>query len=201
MIPLLKNIDMFGAEFKLNIRGKETFTTLLGGLSTSILGMITIVLAWYFGKDIYQKVNPYYLSKTTYKNHTPMMELNTSNFFFAFRVEDDNGIQFKNESFFHYRFKYQYIEIDSTIGSIKVLNDDYSDGEICSSAHIDNDTLHSKGLYNFYCSNLSGFKLGGDWRSPYISIISYYLERCRDALRNGQSQEILHVPLNKILLN
>ena len=57
---LIKSIDIFGNDFKLNRKGKETFKTLLGGLFSLILIVITLVLSWYFGKDIYEKQDPYY---------------------------------------------------------------------------------------------------------------------------------------------
>ena len=178
MIPFLKSIDMFESDFKLNIKGKEVFTTLLGGLFTLMLGMSTIVLAWYFGKDIYLKESPYYLSKTAYKNNTPMIDLNYSNFFFALHVEDEQGRPVLNESLFHYMFYYEYYKIDTVLGTTEVLKATQNDCEKCNTDHIDNETLYSKGLNNYYCSNLNGYKLGGNWREPNIAIIYYYLERC-----------------------
>jgi len=178
MIPILKSIDMFGVDFKLNIKGKETFTTILGGIFTVILGMITIVLAWYFGKDLYLKENPSYLSKTTYKHYAPMYYLNYTNFFFALHVEDFYGLPIHNESFFHFQFKYVDIENDPKSGTVKKINKITSDCEKCSTVHIDNDTLNSKGLNDFYCSDLNGLKLGGDWETTNIVTINYMVERC-----------------------
>jgi len=178
MDPFLKTVDMFGAEFKLNIKGKETFTTLLGGIFTVLLGMATIILAWYFGKDIYLKSSPYYLSKTAYKQLTAMIDFTSFNFCFALHVEDVQGRPILNERFFHYTFYYEYYKIDTVLGSNELLQGNQSDCELCNTDHIDNETITSKGLHNFYCSNLNGYKLGGNWRAPHIAIIYYYLSRC-----------------------
>jgi len=177
MIPLLQSIDIFGTDFKLNIKGKESITTLLGGLVTLILGLTTLVLTWYFGQDIYLKESPYYLSKTAYKNSTPIMDVNTSNFFFAYHIEDASGIPFYNESFFHYNFYYEYYKMDIATGKLKVLDTVEAEPVKCNTEHIDNKTLYEK-FTTFYCMNINEYKFGGDWRESNIAILYYYIDKC-----------------------
>ena len=95
-MKIFKSIDYFSRDFKLNFKGEESYKTVLGGISSILLFMVTVVLTWYFGQDIYLKNNPRYLSKTSYKNYTPVIALNSSSFLYALtNLKTDKGYFFE----------------------------------------------------------------------------------------------------------
>ena len=101
---IIKSIDIFGNEFKLNVSGKKAHNTILGGLSTLFLLFAILVLSWYFGQDIYLKQSPKHLSHTAYKDKTPFITLNSSSFSYAFHMEDEDGNKFDNKSYYEFVF-------------------------------------------------------------------------------------------------
>ncbi len=59
MLDLIKNLDILGRSFSLNFKRVETFKTVLGGVITILYGLMTLILIWYFGQDIYLKKKSY----------------------------------------------------------------------------------------------------------------------------------------------
>ena len=115
-MSILKTIDIFGNSFKLNVNGSETFNTLLGGVFSLLVFCTTLILTWYFGQDIYLKENPKYLTKTAYTDTTPMITVNSSSFYYAIRIEYENGTEFNNPRYFQLSFQYEYFYSDAETG-------------------------------------------------------------------------------------
>ena len=55
---LIRSIDLFESEFKLNLAGEQPYKSLKGGVITILLTITTLILTWYFGKDIYLHEQP-----------------------------------------------------------------------------------------------------------------------------------------------
>ena len=89
-MKLLKSVDILGKDVKFDIEG-EPFSTLIGGLFSIFLFLGTISLTWYFGRDIYERVNPKYITTKEYLDIHPMINYSTSGFVFAFRMSKDNN--------------------------------------------------------------------------------------------------------------
>ena len=179
MSSFLNQIDIFGIDFKLNLKGKETFNTLIGGIFSIFVFITIIILSWYFGKDIYLKKSPVYLPKILYSNETPMITINsTSPFLFAIHVEDGYGKPMLNESYFHYSLYYDVYSTDIETGIITFEEEKIFNLEKCNTSHYKNETLYGKGLKNYYCTNMEGLTLGGDWKALKIAIFYFYVMKC-----------------------
>ena len=51
----IKNLDIFGNKFQLNLNGANSYKTFIGGMATIFLAFSSLILSWYFGQDIYLK--------------------------------------------------------------------------------------------------------------------------------------------------
>lgn len=103
MNPLIK-LDMFGKEVKLNHDGKQTFKTLVGSAFSLIIYFGTIILLWYFGKDMYLRENPKLISNRNELHNTPYAFVDRSNFSFGIKVTDKNGKSINDPKAYTYRF-------------------------------------------------------------------------------------------------
>ena len=177
-MKIIKAFDIFGNDFKLNIGGSQTHNTLLGGISSISLFIATLILTWYFGQDIYKRSNPNFLKKTEIRDEVPMITLNNSDFFFAFKVVDTIGDTTNYEKYFQNILEYRYSSYDKYSGISKVLNHTYYTLEKCNTNHIDNKTLIDNALYGYYCANFSDFKYGGDFASNYVSYFEFIVRKC-----------------------
>ena len=173
----LNTIDIFGNKFQFNVSGKETFNTRLGGACSLIIIFTGLILSWYFGQDLYLKVNPKYLVKTRYKNYTPMLKLNTTTFFFGIRVEDDDGKLVEDPRLFTFSFNSEMLSGSKEGFSIS-LNNTYQEAVRCSSYYFDKETLIDKDITGFYCANFTDLSFGGDWYEDYIARINYFIKKC-----------------------
>ena len=111
-----------------------------------------------------------------------MLTINsTSEFFYAFRIDDFLGNTFYNLSYFEFRLKYSYLSINKSTGQLKVLNQTILDVSECNENHIDNNTLHENGLYLYYCADLLNLKIGGDFDSTKeVATITYQVMACSE---------------------
>ena len=107
-MKFFKYIDYFGNTHKLNIGGIENYKTYIGEIFSIILFCLMISLAWYFGKDIYEKTNQKYLSNTLSTDKFPFINLNTSEFYYAFRIEDSYNELINDTRFYDVEIYYKY---------------------------------------------------------------------------------------------
>ena len=101
----IKSCDFFGKQFNYNIEG-GTFKTFLGGLLSIFFGLSTLVLAWYFGIDIYEKKHPFYLETTSYYDFNPLIKnYNYTQTFISFGLyndlEDNDNLRFVEHIAYH----------------------------------------------------------------------------------------------------
>jgi len=173
---IIQSLDFFGNENKFNLNGKLIYKTTLGGFITLFLAFASIVLAWYFGQDIYLRVNPKYILNTAFTKSTPFMTLDLSSFFFAIRIENEKGEIFDDPRYFTYVAEYYYYE--NSLGINKELIYKTEDMERCNSNYIDNETLIGRGLDKYYCFNFTGLVVGGDWQEKNIGQLTYNVKKC-----------------------
>ena len=90
MADFFKTIDRVGKEFKFTIDGKESFKTIIGGVISLFYYMGLIALFFYFGRDLYQKTDPNFLTRQDVLNEYNFKNINDNNFFISFSLF--NGI-------------------------------------------------------------------------------------------------------------
>ena len=89
-MDFIKKFDIFDKEVKLKYEG-ESFKTSLGGLLSIIVFAGTIILSWYFGKEMYELSNPKYIINRNQLPTIPVIPINKTNFAFGAKITDYNG--------------------------------------------------------------------------------------------------------------
>ncbi len=86
---IVKSIDYFGKQFNFNVNG-GTFKTFLGGIISLSIFLSTLVLACYFGIDIYLRKKPNFLRHTKYLQYYPLTKNhNYNDTLVAFRLTSE----------------------------------------------------------------------------------------------------------------
>jgi len=71
-MSILTAIDNLGSSVKFKINGRD-FKTKLGGVVTLLIGFGLMILAWYFGQDIYKREEPTFKTKFTLLDYYPFI--------------------------------------------------------------------------------------------------------------------------------
>lgn len=181
MLKKFKYLDIIGKEVQFKIESNETYRTIVGGILTIVLGVVTMISLWFFGSDIIFKTNPNFLSNDLPLEHPEFFTLNNSNFFFAIRFTDFYGAFINEPRFLIPKFRYQYYEINDTTGELILTVDEAYEMTICNTSNIDEFTLHDDNLENYYCADLKNYTVGGDWNSDKLGYLFYTAELCSSA--------------------
>jgi hypothetical protein len=148
---LFETMDLFGYEIKMNVKGKETFKTILGGLLTILILLTIAYVIWYFGNEIIFKRRPYLIT-TDYNDSDPLrINFTDSNFMMAVGLTDINSLYYLDESIFTVQLKHNIIN-RNTDGSMNVTVD-YISMVPCSSKNITvlPEYYNLLDLNNLYC--------------------------------------------------
>jgi hypothetical protein len=55
---ILRSIDIFGTSVPIFMIGEEKFTTVIGGLFSELIGILSILCFIAFGRDLFERQNP-----------------------------------------------------------------------------------------------------------------------------------------------
>jgi len=97
---LLENMDIFGKDFNFTIGG-DRLKTRMGGFVTILLFFSILACAGYFGKDIYFKVAPNFITEQLVLPRIPFIELNKfeTPLIFYFNIFGGEGLYFPKATF------------------------------------------------------------------------------------------------------
>jgi len=140
-MELIKGLDSFGKEFKFNIDGGP-LKTFIGGLINLLLMMGTLVCIWYFGKDLYEKKSPVFISEEVILQRAPYINLDyfENEIIFAIQIGTmDSGLI--HQSGFYFPVFSVYNKINDTDIEIE--------SEPCVASKFNNDSRMD--VSGFYC--------------------------------------------------
>jgi len=174
-MSILRSIDKLGNSIKFKIKG-EDFKTSLGGIITLIIGFTILVLAWYFGQDIYLRKQPTFKTKFELLDGYPVGEVSDSDIFFAAAVKSYDNKYITEPKYFEYKYSYHFYNF--TTGSQVDLADVQKNMVRCNEEHVDNATLKYYKLSNFMCVKQGNIYIGGDWEEDFIAYPTFKIKRC-----------------------
>ena len=179
MRDVLKQLDIFGKPFYLNIKKRETFKSIIGGILTTIMFIGSLGIIYYFGQDIYFKVNPLVTSSVSQLNYYPYTTLNSSNFLFAINLHNGSTLQnvYTNRSFIEFRVNYHGYFMNNITGLKESFAQYYPMSE-CSTSHVSEQDLINNNLSRFQCALLDNFEIGGMNHLELYKYLRYELKRC-----------------------
>jgi hypothetical protein len=177
---LLKFIDLFGVEPKINIQQSEKFNTIFGGL-ISILFYISILLGFfYFSQELVTKSNPTVILSNQYDIEPKRFDLTNNKFNFFIAIQDENSAYYIDYSIFtvKIRLKTTTRTLDSEGKPSYTYDTQYPRLEICNiTRHFPNFVQQFTGsdLSTSICVNPEDsdkFIIQGQWDSAnYTSVI------------------------------
>ena len=186
---LLKKIDIFGAEIKLNYKGSSTLQTHFGGIITIMAVGLCIYLIYVFGIDIVQKDKP--LTRLSKFIKTSTVDLKT--YPIIFRVAQPNGKPIPNiDSLLTFDTQQIIFTTDSVTKANVVTRLKNTTVELCNpDKHFgkfkdfilaeDSIVPHE----NIYCLNFNNYtEFYNDYGTPNSSFIDINVKVCDEKLHN-----------------
>ena len=105
LYSIIKKIDFFGHPPSLYIKKKTSYPTLIGGIMSSILFMVTIGLIVFYGRELFLRKKPTLMTATQHIGSS-QIKLNRSNMFIGFVMFAGNKSAFNFDvNWFLYSFK------------------------------------------------------------------------------------------------
>ena len=174
MADYLKRIDRVGKEFKFNIDGQESFKTSVGGIISLFYYIGLIALFFYFGRDLYQKNDPNFITRVDILNEYMYSEINNDNFFIAFSISNGQAFIY-NLSYFDIVLDYISYNMSSLNGN---ANRTITNSQKC------NQEVNKKIIplieSENYCFNNLNHKICGFWTAEAMFAPIFKIIRCNN---------------------
>ena len=199
MKKILEGIDIFGHHFNFSVFNKKEHRTSIGGILSLLTILCTIASTLYLGRDFYFRSNPKTSTDRIQNLNYPQYTINSSNFVYGFRVED-NHLNFIDESkYFQFKVVYNNSTITKNSVNGQVIQYDYPSINLNFSKCdfnknlkyfnfiSSNDTVDFR---NFYCIDFSNnTSIGGYWTSNFTQYIDIQLLYCNSSNPNCNSKK------------
>ena len=188
-MEFFRKIDiLYSTDFKFSVFNKSSIQTPLGGLLTVLTLAITVFVTFYFGKDLYFKINPKIELNQSLPPSYPKFNLSRDNFLLYYQIQDGSGnpLAFEPNLYFH---TYYYKSIGKINGGIPIVGDPINIKSVpCDLTLVKNETyFNQKKMSQFNCLNLtnpdpkmSGFEVGGYWDGDFVDYFFIELSFCQN---------------------
>jgi hypothetical protein len=176
-MEVIKSIDIFGEVFNFNIFGKREYNTVLGGILTFSIVIITFVTTIMFGLDLILRTNPKVLIQKVVPLKYSYINCTLQNFPFFWRISDDNALNVNYSNILYPTLVFYVYQYNKTINNYDFIESKILPNKPCTRDSVQNDEYFDNyGLDNYYCLDWSdsGYPLGGFWDSGDMV---YYLEQ------------------------
>jgi hypothetical protein len=195
------NIDAIGIEPSFTFSRQSRFKTFFGGVLTVLLILLFIAGFFYFGRDLYEKINPVLLNSKSINMNPKSLELTPANFPFYIALENnlDNLNYFKDPTVFtiqgKFRNQVRYIDasgvvrLNVTSTNIKLVDCDLNyhfPGMIKD--------FNSTAYQIAYCiAPNQTIQIEGDFPNDVFNIMQFNLFQCFNttAVQNCKSQNVI----------
>lgn len=177
----LSKIDYFGAHPQLSSFGSRSYKSLTGSLFSIAVFAVIIVATFLFGKDFYLKETPRVFTESiisdTYDNKT----VNSTNFNYIFRIEDEDGNYVENVSTF-LKFEVRYSIMTYNMSTMKFDSDyRYYEPKTCTNKSVsDGELINNRNLSEWLCLDFGpeGASFGGSWSGDFVYYWELDLKNC-----------------------
>jgi hypothetical protein len=199
---VVKYIDLFGVEPRINIQQKAKYNTVLGGV-ISIFIYITIILGFvYFGQELVVKRNPTVIVSNQYDVEPQRFNLTKDKFNFVLQIQDGNSYAYVDYSIFtvKVRCKTTTRTVDANGEPSYTYNTLYPRLEICNMArHFPNfvEQFAGQELSNSMCihpDDSDSLSIQGVWGSAKYTAVIMDIYPCT----NGTTPGIVCKPQDEI---
>lgn len=178
-------LDILSTSPKLKIYEEDSYKTILGGLLSIAVTILTIASVVYFGKDIITKKDPVSIV-SAYEFTDVAFDMSVDNYYIYLGVQDSKYKLYNDPTIFNFTAYHKTIILYPN-GDVE---EKYSDIEIkpCS-YYYDNSTILKEGLDKdiFFCLKPSQLKVEGFWGNSINSFFGIGLYRCINSTQNSNN--------------
>ena len=184
---------LYCSDFKFSVFKKPSFKTPLGGILTLITLALTVVTAFYFGKDLYYRTNPKLTYNKIVPETYPSFNLTKDNFLLYFQIQDGTGVPLPAEPNLYFHIYYFQAKVVNGLGNPIIYNTVYLNSTTCDLSLVSNATFYNlKKMGQFKCLNLSnpdsqmnGYQTGGYWDGEFVNYFYMELSYCQGFTNNN----------------
>ena len=189
-MEFFRKIDiLYSTDFKFSVFNKTSFQTPLGGLLTILTLVITVFVTFYFGKDLYFRINPKIELNQTLPPSYRRLTLTRDNFLLYYQIQDGKGNTLAIEPNLYFKI-YYFKSIGKNDGGIPIMGNPINIKSVtCDLMLVKNETyFKQKKMAQYNCLNLtnpdpkvSGFEVGGYWDEDFVDYFSMELSFCKNS--------------------
>ncbi len=176
----LKMIDIFGFQYKFNFEKYGTFNTKFGGVLT-ILTVFAVIGAFvYFSMDYFQWKSPLLFKNSEILEKHPFFQVNSSNFFFAYRISDINVTTVTDPRYFEAVFEWEIQKLNKKDGGLEKPEHFIEYPSQCKKekvTRLEPATFDSLNIQNYFCMTRN-YSFGGDLEEEKIELTNFMFRKC-----------------------
>jgi hypothetical protein len=182
----ITKIDSIGIEPNFTFSRQSRYKTFLGGFLTILLGLLFLAGFFYFGRDVYAKLNPTLLQSRSINLNPKEFEITPTNFPFYIALENnlDNLNYFKDPTVFTVQAKFRnqvrYIDQDGVI-KLNVTSTILNVVDCDLNYHFPGleDQFNTTAYQNAYClAPNQTVVVDGDFPNDVFNILQFNLFQC-----------------------
>ena len=177
------SIDLLSLPPQLKVNQQNSYKTLLGGLTSLLLILLTIASVGYFGKDLISKKDPTTIV-SAYDYQDLRFNVGIDGYYLFMAIEDSNFNYYNDPSIFTFSAYHKNV----TLNNQGVANLIEKEIEIkpCKTFFKDTDKLKD-GLNRdlFYCLKPDEISIQGYWGNKINAYAGIYLKKCVNSTENN----------------
>jgi len=169
MLEWFKSMDQFGKPFNFNLAGSDSYKTVPGSILTFLVSMATIYFFYYYGVDRIYYLNPN--SDLTYilEDTDPIVNLTSTNFFYAVRIEDFNLNPITDPRYFEFFLEDRHYVYNTTTLKLEDINNRTISLTKCNKSNFPKDAnfkdISLMKIEDWLCVDKRDLSVGGNWNT------------------------------------
>ena len=184
-----RELDIFySTDFKFSVFKKSSFKTHLGAILSIITLALTVIITFYFGKDLYYRTNPKLVYNEIVPQNYPAFNVTKDNFLLYYQLQDGNGLPIPTEPNLYFHTYYFQANVLKGVGNPIIYKTTYINSTSCDLSLVGNATYFNlKKMNQFKCLNLTntdsqkkGYEIGGYWDGDFLNYFYMELSFCQN---------------------
>ena len=187
---MFSKLDIFGSGFNFLVNGNDKVQTSFGSWFTIFYFFTFVGLFFGFGVDLYQRKKPKVSFNSKIEDYT-RFSLSNSNYTYAFRVEDTDGVFITDESIVYQEILYFSYEMENGAWDVKFIN--LLKPKRCNDVPLvkEKEQKYNISLNSWYCIDFDNVTMGGNWEGNFVYGLQIVTRQCTNSTtrNNCRSKE------------
>jgi hypothetical protein len=184
MRNLFRAIDIFKTPIKITYKRNPSYATLFGAFISIIVLILIILLAVFFSRNIYKRINPYIVYQEETLMHYPYIPITEHNFTMGIKIIDETMQPWSKEKIEGYlEIKPMYLSFIN--GTFEIINLPYKPCEEVYS-NIANITINSDNFIGAMCPYNFSFPIFGNPDTGDFGALTNLVYTCMNSTKNPE---------------